>query len=134
MSLLADLESDLEKLDKQISDLLRQRAQLDWYVRKARAEEALEGQLSKASKKGSQRAAVLGLVRQWLLEAHDARAGDGLTARQLHDKFQQNYVDLEYVTLRSHLHRMKEQGQIYSTKHGGVWRLTELRDKGGLPM
>lgn len=121
---LGGLQQRRDILIVQIQELNVELTGLNNVISDLEYEAVLAGTDKTLTRKNRRQLVFTGLIRL-MLSPDDRDAG--LRTREIYDRLTVDYGDLKYASLRSYLHRMKTDGQIYQRWRGAPWQLTELK-------
>lgn len=114
-----------EVIESRISDLIRQRDELEAHIRQLVAEKLMAGGNVKITRRNRQKIYIYGLVRQVLGEEKVKGNASGLKAKYLFEKISKNDDQLRYNTFRSYLHRLKKERKIVHNQLSHTWSIPE---------
>lgn len=126
---LRDLEQRRKELEERIEQQQVELDHLNAIMRQHFVVMAVEGHGIPVTRKNRRFLEITGYVRRFLNECFLEDKDAGLRAREIYDLFVQDHIDLKYSTLRSYLHRLKNEEMIYQDRHGGPWHLVEHKEQ-----
>ena len=119
------LELDLKKVELEILKLQKVKRSLETLMLWQKAEGGFINESFKNTKKNKNRIQFWTSIFKMLLDKDQQDPGQGLTTSTIYERLLKEGINIKYSTVRSHIHRLKNEGLIYQYKHGGMWRLSE---------